>query len=405
MLKTKVISWILVTMLLIGVPVMASAAVLDPYDLAGHIIADGANDLLTISFPTDNFYWRALHDGSLSHTGYGQTFSYQTQMRYVDNDTVYFHPFGKDTFFPAKGVADDGAFDINISLPLVVRDATQTYGVTGKLYAWLRNSDGTNNSVVLSTVDIASIQTNVSVVPRFTLQDLTLNLAGVDYFNFYVVLDFYGVASESDTAAVEVSCNSSIDLKMRISSFYRQNANNEEMKGIMNEIDTQLDEQGQTLDDILKQQEANGDKLDDMNQNIESLPGEIGDQMQDIVDNEKNQANNKGNEFVDQILDALPDPSTKVLASLKSLTDATSYTGTDAKLQIPGIVLPAVGMLIPETELWEGTQLDMGSYMELLPGTLVTVVQSLFTIAIVLYCVYELIGLIGFCLTLRGGDS
>ena len=142
-----------------------------------------------------------------------------------------------------------------------------------------------------------------------------------------------------------------------------------------------------------------------MNQNIESLPGEIGDQMQDIVDNEKNEANNKGNEFVDQILDALPDPSTKVLASLKSLTDATSYTGTDAKLQIPGIVLPAVGMLIPETELWEGTQLDMGSYMELLPGTLVTVVQSLFTIAIVLYCVYELIGLIGFCLTLRGGDS
>ena len=120
--------------------------------------------------------------------------------------------------------------------------------------------------------------------------------------------------------------------------------------------------------------------------------------------NEKNEANNQGNEFVDQILDALPDPSTKVLASLKSLTDATSYTGTDAKLQIPGIVLPAVGMLIPETVLWEGTQLDMGSYMELLPGSLVTVVRSLFTIAIVLYCVYEFIGLNGFCLTLRGGD-
>lgn len=270
--------------LILYMVVPASAAVIDPYDLAGHIIADGANDLLTISFPTDNFYWRALHDGSLSHTGYGQTFSYQTQMRYVDNDTVYFHPFGKDTFFPAKGVADDGAFDINISLPLVVRDATQTYGVTGKLYAWLRNSDGTSNAVVLSTVDISSIQTNVSVVPRFALQDLTLNLVGVDYFNFYVVLDFYGVASESDTAAVEVSCNSSIDLKMRISSFYRQNANNEEMKGIMNEINTQLDEQGQKLDQIMNGSQVDQDAANDFENNSSNQSDKI-DDANDVLGN------------------------------------------------------------------------------------------------------------------------
>lgn len=401
MLKTKITSLLLAVVLLFGVPVMASAAVIDPYDLAGNIIADGANDLLTISFPTDNFYWRALHDGSQSHTGYGQTFSYKTQMRYVDNDTVYFHPFGKDTFFPAKGVADDGAFDINISLPLVVRDATQTYGVTGKLYAWFRNADGTNNSVVLSTVDFSSIQTNVSVVPRFNLQDLTLDLAGVDYFNFYVVLDFYGVANESDTASVEVSCNSSIDLKMRISSFYRQNANNEEMKGIMNEIHTQLDDQGQTLDDILKQQESNGDKLDDMNQNIESLPGEIGDQMQGIIDTEKDEAKGEGNKFVDQILSALPDPSQNVLAALKALPDAMAYTGTDATMQIPALVMPAVGDLVPETELWQGGQLQFDEYVAMLPPTLLSLVQSLFTIAIVLYCVYELKGLISYCLTLR----
>lgn len=263
--------------LILCMAVPASAAIIDPYDLAGHITADGANDLLTISFPTDNFYWRMLHDGSLSRTGYGQTFSYITQMRYVDNDVVYFHPFGKDTFFPAKGVADDGAFDINISLPLVVRDATQTYGVTGKLYAYLHNSDGTNNSVVLSTVDYASIETNVSVVPRFILQDLTLNLAGVDFFNFYVALDFYGVASESDTASVEVSCNSSIDLKMRISSFYRQNANNEEMKGIMNEINTQLDEQGQKLDQIMNGSQADQDAANDFENNSSNQSDKIDD--------------------------------------------------------------------------------------------------------------------------------
>lgn len=96
-----------------------------------------------------------------------------------------------------------------------------------------------------------------------------------------------------------------------------------------------------------------------------------------------------------------PDPSTDVLAALKSLTDATAYTGIDAVLPIPAIVLPGIDGLFPETVIWEGTEFDFGDYLGFIPSSLLTLVQSLFTIAIVLFCVYELKGIISYCLTLR----
>lgn len=141
--------------------------------------------------------------------------------------------------------------------------------------------------------------------------------------------------------------------------------------------------------------------IGDLNDKIDTLPEDIGNSMQGVLDSENEKAESSGNKFVNQILDKLPDPSTEVLTALKKLTDATAYTGTDAKLSIPAIVIPEIAGLIPETELWGGTEFSFSDYLDFLPSTLVTVVQSLFTIAIVLYCVYELKGIISYCLTLN----
>ncbi len=150
-----------------------------------------------------------------------------------------------------------------------------------------------------------------------------------------------------------------------------------------------------------EQQSEESALLEDVLDNQEELPGEIGEEIQDIIDNEKQEAEGEGNKFVDQILDALPDPSTEVLGALKSLTDSTAYNGTDAVLPVPAIVLPGIDGLFPETEIWGGANLDFGEYVGMLPPALVTLVQSLFTIAIVIYCVYELKGIISYCLTLK----
>lgn len=99
--------------------------------------------------------------------------------------------------------------------------------------------------------------------------------------------------------------------------------------------------------------------------------------MQNVMDNEKEQSKDEGNKFVDQILDKLPDPSQGVLSALGDLTSAINYTGTDAPLKIPAIVLPGIGGLFPETELWGGAEFSFSEYMEMLPSGLLTLVKSL----------------------------
>ncbi len=145
--------------------------------------------------------------------------------------------------------------------------------------------------------------------------------------------------------------------------------------------------------------------LADQDKKLDELPGQIGDQMQNVMDTEKEQANEEGNKFVDQILDKLPDPSQGILDALGDLTAAINYTGTDATLAIPAIVLPGIDGLFPETEIWGGADFSFSDYVEMMPSGLLTLVKSLFTIAIVLFCVYELKGIISYCLTLREKDG
>ena len=187
---------------------------------------------------------------------------------------------------------------------------------------------------------------------------------------------------------------SNVRLEMDVSVDYWTQWQNEQNGKLLGDIKGELEDVNDNLGDV-------NDKLEDTNEKLDELPGEIGDEMQGVIDKEKDEAQASGNKFVNQILDKLPDPSTEVLTALKKLTDATAYTGTDAKLSIPAIVIPEIAGLIPETELWGGTEFSFSDYLSFLPSTLLTVVQSLFTIAIVLFCVYELKGIISYCLTLN----
>lgn len=208
------------------------------------------------------------------------------------------------------------------------------------------------------------VENSVGVVPRISIRDFYVSTEGI-----------YFITIHNPKLTMEVSTSFWSSFENRLN--------------------------GEKLDDIKDELGSVNDKLDDTNEKLDELPGEIGDEMQGVIDKENDKAESSGNKFVNQILDKLPDPSTDVLAALKSLTDATAYTGTDANLTIPAIVIPEIDGLFPATEIWGGTEFSFGDFLEFLPPTLLTVVQSLFTIAIVLYCVYELKGIISYCLTLN----
>lgn len=120
-----------------------------------------------------------------------------------------------------------------------------------------------------------------------------------------------------------------------------------------------------------------------------------------ILDSEKNQANNQGNSSVGDMENAIPDYGQQFTDSVQTFAASFSYDGTDAVLPIPGIVIPEIAGLIPRTELWSGANLDFGQFLSMLPGSLVLLVQSLLTIALIVFCFKELYGTISYILTLR----
>lgn len=118
---------------------------------------------------------------------------------------------------------------------------------------------------------------------------------------------------------------------------------------------------------------------------------------------EKNEALDSGDENIGEILDVIPDESEGFANALKDFTSAMSYEGTEAVLPIPALVLPEIKGLIPETVLLESQDFDLGSYIQMMPEWLLLLVQSLLTIALIVYCFKELYDTIAYVMTLRKG--
>ncbi len=362
----------------------SSAESFDYNDLITDVTADGDNDLVSFQYPVDKSTWYA----SFSDGSGGTLFQGGTCEIWLSSSAKYrfeCRPFGgqMDDFNTLRcdnipdGTLLEGSYTAHYD------GGTFSADQVG-IIQWYSSSGSIINNQIFSLSNFPTITSpgSFSVVLD--------KPAGASSFAVLLCAENF-VPSYQGTVYLELN---SCRFSMSISSLYRQQQLTGKTNELLDEVSKQLAEQGKTMDDILNQQEQTNDKLD-------QLPGQIGDEMQGVIESEKEESKSDGNKFVDQILDALPDPSTDVLEALKSLTDATAYTGTDAVLPIPAIVLPGIDGLFPETEIWEGTEFDFGEYLGFIPSSLLTLVQSLFTIAIVLFCVYELKGIISYCLTLR----
>lgn len=334
----------------------------------------------------DGYGWHPLY---IQGHEYSFTSTVHTDLRNGD--------YIKWVYFPLGYFTDKNDYNLNhcISLNGLRSGTTVSFKVTESneylgfdpvdisYYIWIQYYDINGKSVTggekvvpdfqgsgeyIATFDIQPPDNAVAFRPYFQVQLRLTNLSSygwnawnsLDYFQFRCVIN------ETDYA--------------NNLTWYTSNKQSE------------LAQQGNTL-------------LEAIQSDLQNLPGQIGDAFQDVIDKENEKHESEGNKFVDQLLDILPDPSQDVLVALGSLAGATGYTGTDAVLPIPAIVLPGISGLFPETVLWGGGQLDFGEYLGVIPSSLLTLVQSLFTIAIVLFCVFELKGIISYCLTLRSGKG
>lgn len=133
-------------------------------------------------------------------------------------------------------------------------------------------------------------------------------------------------------------------------------------------------------------------------------PDDSGDSTEPTL-SEKDEAASGGDEGVNELTGAIPNYSEGFMDALQSFSAAMSYTGTDAKLKIPTVVFPQLGSLVPEFQIADEMELDFGQYVSMMPESLMILVQSLLTIALIVYCFKELCSTISYVLTLKGGGA
>lgn len=153
-------------------------------------------------------------------------------------------------------------------------------------------------------------------------------------------------------------------------------------------------------------------KLDDVNDNLEDVGGKLddtNDKLDDIIaapDNERNEASSSGNDGVDSVTGAIPDVSGDFVGALEDLMSAMSYEGTKAKLPVPALNVPGIPGLFPGFTALSEQSLDFGAYIAMLPVDLLELVQSLLSMALVVYCVRDLYKTIaGLMVGGGGGDE
>lgn len=116
-------------------------------------------------------------------------------------------------------------------------------------------------------------------------------------------------------------------------------------------------------------------------------------------------ANDRGNSAVDSVMEAINLNTAAYGSALSGLVQAASYNGTDVVLQLPAVKLPALGAGGVEVDLMPASSYDFSDAISMVPSTVLLLVRSLLTAALVWFAVKELVGLIQYFLTLRGGAS
>lgn len=112
-----------------------------------------------------------------------------------------------------------------------------------------------------------------------------------------------------------------------------------------------------------------------------------------------------GEDLLNDLLNAIPDYSEGYVLALIDFSKAFSYEGTDCYLTLPALTMPEISGLIPEFEIMPEMQLDAVGMLGLFPPWIVSLVQSLLTVALIAYCFKELYDTISFFMTLKKGES
>lgn len=120
----------------------------------------------------------------------------------------------------------------------------------------------------------------------------------------------------------------------------------------------------------------------------------VGEAIKEQQENEKQEANNSGNDAVDSVTGAIPSDTAGFMEAVKLLTSSMSYDGTDAVWTIPSMKIPKMDGITEEIKLTDNLQVNFADYVNMIPEKPLSVARIVCTLALIVFCAKELYGLI-----------
>lgn len=168
-----------------------------------------------------------------------------------------------------------------------------------------------------------------------------------------------------------------------------------------------------SIQSLLQQQNANTNKItSNADKNASNIQSNDDKNTQSIIDNqnqlveqEKTETQNSGNNSVNDVSGSVPDMSAGMLSALQSLSNAVSYTGTVAVWKFPQMYIPAISGVTDRINLNSETEINFAYWVDKIPQDIRTIISALSTIGLVVFAFKELYGLISYVLTLKGGGN
>lgn len=131
---------------------------------------------------------------------------------------------------------------------------------------------------------------------------------------------------------------------------------------------------------------------------VEDVGNAVGEALIKQEEYVKQEATQSGDKNVNSVLGGIPDFSTSWISNITTLVDCFQYEGTDFSLTWPSFSLPSLninGLNTSSVKVWDEYTVDVEKVVnDVLPDVLLSIARILFTIALGLFCVVEVMDII-----------
>lgn len=294
----------------------ASGGVLDPMEMGATVSPADDGYMLALDPDPELTYWERYLNDELRLTAVGGTYTGNSQERLIDNLLFRVYPFGQLKWMSCNGLTIDTSWHFDFSFKFQ-RNSTisQDFGLI--LQAFLVICDSSGNEIQVypghswsqtyETTDATRV--NYPWEDNFDIDRNAASWDSSDYFYIYYNVSFFGIEDEDISTSVNFTLYSDVGMTLPVNSVYGDYIQSGQTNAYLDTINQTLEENGQTMQDVLQEQQQTNDKLD----GIQDSMDQTNDKLDDLISGgQAGQDIYRGDDALDNAGDNLQDSMDQV---------------------------------------------------------------------------------------------